>query len=575
MLCLGAVTGGAAMLRAAEAQAPALPQPEATVRQIKIVTDKAPDCSSLKSIVESVTRGCKTNDERAIAVYNFMLLAHYHHAYPNEKGGLGALREINVYGWCLCGGLHTVEAALWRELGWGWRYVGWSNPGHTTIEAEYDGRWHYLDVFLKYYTWMPDAKAPGGRTIAGESDIKANPAAFLKDGLVFDSARKVYYHAGNRFEVKDGKANWRAPALLVCGDTPDGIQTGVASSHGAGSPTGWGGIRFDSPGYSTDVDLAPGYSLTLTWDAIEGAFWFNGQAKPPGHSCGDKDSRNCPAIGPVLEPYIPGGGGKRSFANGRLVFAPDFASGAVLKSLAAGENVKFDAGRLAPADAAKPASVTVTLQSPYVITRASAQAEGAGGWEVSTDGGKTWQKIDPADFTKAVAGQYACLVRVTFTAALAALRVETIVQCNRGALPYLSPGKNKVTVTAADAAALGGNRLAVTYAYCLGSRSKSYEKLCEEGAEIARAHSATWSKTPTVVQKVFAAKDLPATFQVDVPTPKDKFVVYPRMLFVRREVLAPGAKPLALPEGALEAKVAPGEELKDVPSPFEVGFAKP
>jgi len=62
------------------------------VRQIKVVTDRAPDCSSLKSIVESVTRGCKTNDEKAIALYNFMQLSHYHQGYPSEKEGLGALK---------------------------------------------------------------------------------------------------------------------------------------------------------------------------------------------------------------------------------------------------------------------------------------------------------------------------------------------------------------------------------------------------------------------------------------------------------------------------------------------------
>src|SRR5258708_637546 len=60
------------------------------VRRIKVVADKAPDCSTLESIVKSVTRGCKTNDEKAIALYNFMLLTHYHQGYPGEKGGLGA-----------------------------------------------------------------------------------------------------------------------------------------------------------------------------------------------------------------------------------------------------------------------------------------------------------------------------------------------------------------------------------------------------------------------------------------------------------------------------------------------------
>ena len=52
--------------------------------------------------------------EKAVAIYNFLNLALYHHAYPSEPGGISALKLINAYGWGLCGGEHTVEAALWK-----------------------------------------------------------------------------------------------------------------------------------------------------------------------------------------------------------------------------------------------------------------------------------------------------------------------------------------------------------------------------------------------------------------------------------------------------------------------------
>ena len=79
------------------------------------------------------------------------------------------------------------------------------------------------------------------------------------------------------------------------------------------------------------------------------------------------------------------------------------------------------------------------------------------------------------------------------------------MQNNPFALPYLAPGKNTITVSVADAKALGDNKLVVTYAYRPGVRRKSYEQLCLEGKEIARGHDASWDKTPTVVQKVFTA----------------------------------------------------------------------
>jgi hypothetical protein len=142
----------------------------ALVRQIKVLPDKAPDCSGLKSIAETATRGCKTNDAKGVALYNFVLLTHYHFHSANEDGGTPALKVINCYGWGLCGNTAAVLSALWRQLGWGWRFVCW--PGHTTVEARYDGRLHYFDTFLKWYVWMPDGK--GGWTVAGEEDILKN-----------------------------------------------------------------------------------------------------------------------------------------------------------------------------------------------------------------------------------------------------------------------------------------------------------------------------------------------------------------------------------------------------------------
>src|SRR5882762_2905186 len=55
--------------------------PPGQVARIKVQPDKAPDCSSLKTIAETVTRDCQSNDAKAIAIYNFMQLSHYHRQY--------------------------------------------------------------------------------------------------------------------------------------------------------------------------------------------------------------------------------------------------------------------------------------------------------------------------------------------------------------------------------------------------------------------------------------------------------------------------------------------------------------
>src|SRR4029079_659695 len=106
--------------------------------------------------------------------------------------------------------------------------------------------------------------------------------------------------------------------------------------------------------------------------------------------------------------------------------------------------------------------------------------------EVSVDDGENWAPVDVADFGAAVKGRVAALVRIRFAQALTALKLEAVVQNNPCVLPYLSPGRNAVAVSVADPGALGANRLVVTYAYRLGSRTSSMEQLCEQGKRIAK-----------------------------------------------------------------------------------------
>ncbi len=539
------------------------------VKGIKVLPDKAPDCSSLRSIVETVTRDCKTNDEKAIALYNFMRLTHYHRAYPSEPGGIPVLKEINCYGWSLCGGLHAEQSALWREIGWDWRFVGW--PGHTTVEAFYDGRWHYLDVFLKFYAWMPDPRDPSKRTIAGQDDLAANPQALVFDAFVVDQARKVAYAKGNEFDLFGEKANAQAPAFLTCGDDLKGVVDGVKHRNRVGPEPGWAGMRHSTGSYSADVNLAPGFALTNRWDKADGAWYWADSKIAPCHTCGDKEIRNSPEKGPIAEPYLGPDWNAESYANGTLTFRADLSRASGLNSFESIENAAFKDGALVVVDPAKLGQAVVRLQSPYLMTQATGAADGVDQFEISTDDGKSWKAADLKDFGRSVAGQVAMLARFNFKDRLQNVRLDVTVQNNPFALPYLSPGRNVIEVSTADAAALGDSQLVVTYAYRTGSRRKSYEQLCLEGKELARAHDASWDAQATVVQKTFTANELPARFTIDVPTPKEAYPVFPRMLFVRREVVAKGQSALSLPDGAKAPITRPNDELKSLPNPLMAG----
>src|SRR5262249_41741433 len=168
-------------------------------------------------------------------------------------------------------------------MGLNWRFVGW--PGHTTVEAFYDGRWHYLDVFLKFYAWMPDPNQPGKRTIAGEDDLQANSKQLLLDAFVLDRSRKVVYAKGNEFEMFGDKANWQAPAFLVCGDDLPGIVEALRRKNRVGPSASWGGMHHATGNYSAEVNLAPGFALTNSWDGSADAWYWAGSKVPPCHTC--------------------------------------------------------------------------------------------------------------------------------------------------------------------------------------------------------------------------------------------------------------------------------------------------
>jgi hypothetical protein len=95
----------------------------------------------------------------------------------------------------------------------------------------------------------------------------------------------------------------------------------------------------------------------------------------------------------------------------------------------------------------------------------------------------------------------------------------------------------------------------------------------DRDAEIARAHYATWSDEPMVVQKTITR--FPFTFEIPVPTPKGKQPVYPRMLFLRREVLAPGQEAMAVPGPPTAPRAGSNEYLAEVPNPWPIGTGPP
>jgi hypothetical protein len=464
------------------------------VRSFKVTTDKTVDASSLESIVRDVFARSqpKTNDEKAIAIYEYLHTTIFHHAYPTELAphSVGPLKAINAYGWSLCGGQHTILKALYETVGWECRYVGW--PGHTTVEVFYDGRWHYLDVFLKCYFWSKDKSH-----IAGQEEIAQDPS------IVLDA-------------VKDGRASRQN---LCCDDTPDvpaDIVHCCKVRNVVGNAKGWAAVTWRDESYSPLLNLPAGASLRLDWKAAPDGSVV--KDKRPQHSCGIKDFCGDKVLGPLLEHYGP-----RNWSNGVLVYAPDFSKPGDVAELRLTDAAVKD-GKLA-ADGKGAAVFKLPLPYPYVRARFDPVFEGGEGKVyVSTDAGKNWEPTPVGDFSDKVKQKYDVWIKVEFPGALAKVRLDAVVEHNRGALPYLVPGKNVVTVSVGKGELLKKRVLTVTYVYQEATVPAPERRLRFDGRDI------TYGAIRRVTKEISSA---PFSYVIGVGgnTP-------PKMISLERAVIA-------------------------------------
>jgi hypothetical protein len=440
----------------------------AETKGIKVTTDRTVDASSLDSIVKDVfaRSGAKTDDEKAIAIYEYLHNTIFHWAYATEPSpqSVGPLKLINVYGWGLCGGQHTVLKALYETVGWKCRYVGW--PGHTTIEVEYGGKWHYFDVFLKCYYWSKDRSH-----VVSEEEIANDPS------IVLDA-------------VKDGRA---ARQNLCCGDEPQGVVEGCKARHVEGDSKGWASVTWRDENYSTSLHLSSGASLRLDWKSLPDAFAITGKA--PQHSCSTKDFREDKVLGPLLEHY-----GVRNWSDGSFVYKPDFSKDAADIELT-GATAK--GGKLVG-----PGTAVFKVGLPYAYVNASLEAAfdgGDGKLSVSVDGGKTWKPAAAGDLTPLVRQKYDVRVKAEFPGSLASFALSAVVEHNRSALPALLPGKNVVTVATEKNELAKDRVLVVTYSYQEATAPEKRNRYDGQGLK--------YGEVKTVIQEITA---LPYTFEVQV-----------------------------------------------------------
>jgi hypothetical protein len=428
------------------------------VRTPQVLREGQPDLSSVEAIIASIVRPGMSQQEKAMAVYDFVRTHIYHWGtakeYPDRNSyDYGVVYDpvklVNVYGYGYCFQNRAAAEALWHAAGLEARSAGIG--GHSIAEAFYDGQYHYLDTDQHGYCLLPD-----GRTAASIEQITRDPI-----GLILNQPKpsNPFFPAG-----KDPKIPYESKILF----------TGYFAS------TDDNFYQHDKTvmGHRMDITLLPGmrYERHFTsdgrWNIHNGSSEFE-------YKVGYHD----PRVGP--KDFLSDTG----YANGELLYQPDLTTRS--PEYAAGvweeSNIKVTDTGLVPAEAGKPAWCVFRIRVPYAIAGwptsfvGPANVRGAAvvsavlhrqaddpaqGLDVSVDRGSTWTPVwtnlaagkaqAVVDLSEQAAARYEYLVRIRLGddksagTRLESLGIRTAFQIAPRSLPALAEGKNRMTFRLGD-----------------------------------------------------------------------------------------------------------------------------
>jgi len=450
---------GLAVVVALGGQAAAAEKPVGVVCNVKVVSDKVDDVSSLEDWKRSCIKDGMSNDEKALAIWKTVVKYRHQCAPPNEflqqeNNVHDVMKTIHVYGYgmCCCASANVQQLA--RFIGWDAR--GWAITQHSVPEVYYDNAWHLLDGSLMNCFRNPD------KSLASVADIQ--------------KAVKEWHEANPGYRGDDGKlrkfaakGNWRkaGPALLATSESYSEDGPNAAGWHGWSSTM----IEYDradrhhnyeygySQGYKLNIQLRPGERLTRNW--FNKGLHINGDGSGEGPGNIVKD-RNGLSLQRRLGDIAPG-----RIGNGTLEYEVPVGDPALLASVLTADNVA--AGRKAPAlgakDPAKPGVLVLRMPSSYVYLGGEAAFQaivGAGGSiavSFSDNNGLDWKELEKVtasglkklDLKPHVYRRYDYRLKFEFSGegtGLDSLKLTHDIQHSQCPLPALAEGDNEITFSA-------------------------------------------------------------------------------------------------------------------------------
>ena len=484
-----------------------------------VTTDGSVDCSSVKAIVADVCAEGMTDQQKAIALFEFARRLMFH--YPNRADPAAVhdtLRLLNTYGYSFCSQQAMLTVDLWQTAGL--KAKAKAVPGHTTMEANYGEGTHWFDLLIGAYVYQRD-----GKTIASLAEIAADQD-LLRKAVAEKRAAPGMVPCGA--VLKDDAARFckhNPKYIEECAQYADDVDY-MASTASVAEDWKWGTVGKSR--FQPAINLRRGEKVRFLWDflpdqakcdvlapdAAPRNYWVKPKDLPPYHFCGleaEKKDVNWKYFKPYVKQVQEVKTGRYA-ANGYHVYQPDLTAKPAAGDFEA-NTYAFAAGgapALRVAEAGKPSELTFRMTTPHVYTGATitarfnrATAEDVSAIYLTMN---VWdnsqrkmdvRKVKVWDAAGAGAGVATAEVELkkqirglrdlvlTFEsstkgdpakAGLAALKVQAVFQHNMFARPYLVCGPNHVTVKTANAGALSNVPLTVIYAWEQAGEKKTHSQ---------------------------------------------------------------------------------------------------
>lgn len=417
---------------------------------------------TIEQCVARATAGKSSPQDRAIALYLWLLTHQYHLMSPQEWNVPGLTPDTQrdnqdlivydaqkarfSYGYGLCGTVHAWNEPYWKALGMNSRRRAF--PGHTNSEIEYSGGWHTFDTDMAGLVFRKDG------VIAGYEDIIQDIRC-----LENDYAPLPRYPFAWPSDFDGMKLGWQQVARG--GNWYKMYNGGYAALPGI-------------------VQLRSGESFTRWFDRdhfggpAERRFWHNLKGGPfrdwtfvnrgtPEHRGNQSNSR-----------------GNASYCNGEFLYRPNLSTSSYREGIVQQTDNVIAATTSPHLRSRDAAASRVTFQhfSPYVIAGrpgdgvnpmrgassggllVQGQTVGAVAIEVSADQGQTWKAVGEVsgtftrDLTDEVKGRYGWQIRLSWKGAggLDALTFTTVTQVAQTIYPRLKANGSEVVYRSASRA---------------------------------------------------------------------------------------------------------------------------